>query len=165
MSNAAKFFGLFQCSRNQRCSHCIVFFCVFRYQSSDYEEKLPKEQFPKQKGVKKQYFIKCKGHGNEQNTQKSKSYLTSNATTSLKTEKPKSEPKEAKVDYEQKRKDKKNTDMASAFGFEEPEESELELVSKELNHFGVITGLFRQIGGHRSRLVLFCSFFDFLVGS
>ena len=24
----------------------------------------------------------------------------------------------------------------------------LELVSKELNHFGVIAGLFRQIGGH-----------------
>ena len=34
----------------------------------------------------------------------------------------------------------------------------LELVSKELNHFGVITGLFRQIGGHSSRFVLFCSF-------
>ena len=33
----------------------------------------------------------------------------------------------------------------------------LELVSKELNHFGVIAGLFRQIGGH-SRFVLFCSF-------
>ena len=32
---------------------------------------------------------------------------------------------------------------------------ELELVSKELNHFGVIAGLFRQIGGHSSR---FCSF-------
>ena len=152
-----------------------LFFCVFRYQSSDYEEKLPdkqlsrkkssdyegkipKEQFPKQKGVKKQNFIKCKGHENEQNTRKSKSCLTSNATTSLKTEKPKSEPKRAKVDYEQKRKDKKNTDMASAFGFEEPEESELELVSKELNHFGVIAGLFRQIGGHSSRFVLFCSF-------
>ena len=26
----------------------------------------------------------------------------------------------------------------------------LELVSKELNHFGVIAGLFRQIGGHSS---------------
>ena len=34
----------------------------------------------------------------------------------------------------------------------------LELVSKELNHFGVIAGLFRQIGGHNSRFVLFCSF-------
>ena len=34
----------------------------------------------------------------------------------------------------------------------------IELVSKELNHFGVITGLFRQIGGHSSRFVLFCSF-------
>ena len=33
-----------------------------------------------------------------------------------------------------------------------------ELVSKELNHFGVIAGLFRQIGGHRSRFVLFCPF-------
>jgi hypothetical protein len=34
----------------------------------------------------------------------------------------------------------------------------LELVSKELNHFGVIAGLFRQIGGHSSRFVLFCYF-------
>ena len=34
----------------------------------------------------------------------------------------------------------------------------LELVSKELNHFGVIAGLFWQIGGHSSRFVLFCSF-------
>ena len=34
----------------------------------------------------------------------------------------------------------------------------LELVSKELNHFGVIAGLFQQIGGHSSRFVLFCSF-------
>jgi hypothetical protein len=31
-------------------------------------------------------------------------------------------------------------------------------VSKELNHFGVIAGLFWQIGGHSSRFVLFCSF-------
>ena len=36
--------------------------------------------------------------------------------------------------------------------------SPLELVSKELNHFGVIADLFRQIGGHSSRFVLFCSF-------
>ena len=34
----------------------------------------------------------------------------------------------------------------------------LELVSKELNHFGVIADLFRQIGGHSSRFELFCSF-------
>ena len=34
----------------------------------------------------------------------------------------------------------------------------LELVSKELNHFGMIADLFRQIGGHSSRFVLFCSF-------
>ena len=34
----------------------------------------------------------------------------------------------------------------------------IELVSKELNHFGVIAGLFRQIVGHSSRFVLFCSF-------
>ena len=34
----------------------------------------------------------------------------------------------------------------------------VELVSKELNHFGVIACLFRQIGGHSSRFVLFCSF-------
>ena len=34
----------------------------------------------------------------------------------------------------------------------------VELVSKELNHFGVIEDLFRQIGGHSSRFVLFCSF-------
>ena len=33
-----------------------------------------------------------------------------------------------------------------------------ELVSKELNHFGVIADLFQQIGGHSSRFVLFCSF-------
>jgi hypothetical protein len=31
----------------------------------------------------------------------------------------------------------------------------LELVSKELNHFGVIAGLFWQFGGHSSRFVLF----------
>ena len=36
--------------------------------------------------------------------------------------------------------------------------SKVELVSKELNHFGVIAGLFRQIGGHSSRFVLFYSF-------
>ena len=34
----------------------------------------------------------------------------------------------------------------------------VELVSKELNHFGVIADLFRQIGGHSTRFVLFCSF-------
>ena len=32
--------------------------------------------------------------------------------------------------------------------------AKLELVSKELNHFGVIAGLFRQIEGHSSRFVL-----------
>ena len=37
------------------------------------------------------------------------------------------------------------------------QEISLELVSKELNHFGVIAGLFRQIGGHSSRFVLFLS--------
>ena len=36
--------------------------------------------------------------------------------------------------------------------------SKVELDSKELNHFGVIAGLFRQIGCHSSRFVLFCSF-------
>ena len=35
---------------------------------------------------------------------------------------------------------------------------EVELVSKELNHFGVIADLFRQIGGHSNRFVLFCTF-------
>ena len=35
---------------------------------------------------------------------------------------------------------------------------DVELVSKELNHFGVIAGLFRQIGGLNSRFVLFSSF-------
>jgi hypothetical protein len=35
---------------------------------------------------------------------------------------------------------------------------ELELMSKELNHFGVIAGLFGQIGVHSSRFLLFCSF-------
>ena len=34
----------------------------------------------------------------------------------------------------------------------------LELVSKELNHFGVIADLFQQIGGYSGRFVLFCSF-------
>ena len=34
----------------------------------------------------------------------------------------------------------------------------IELVSKELNHFGVIADLFQQIGGHSSRFVLLCSF-------
>ena len=34
----------------------------------------------------------------------------------------------------------------------------LELVSKELNHFGGIAGLFRQIGCHSKGFVLFCSF-------
>ena len=34
----------------------------------------------------------------------------------------------------------------------------VELVSKELNHFGVIADLFRQIGGHSSRFVLSRSF-------
>ena len=34
----------------------------------------------------------------------------------------------------------------------------LELVSKELNQFGVIADLFRQIGVHSTRFVLFCSF-------
>ena len=34
----------------------------------------------------------------------------------------------------------------------------IELVSKELNHFGVIADLFRQIGAHSSRFVLLCSF-------
>ena len=37
-------------------------------------------------------------------------------------------------------------------------EPEVELVSKELNHFWVIADLFWQIGGHSSRFVLFCSF-------
>ena len=31
-------------------------------------------------------------------------------------------------------------------------------MSKEFNHFGVIAGLFWQIGGHSSRIVLFCFF-------
>ena len=34
----------------------------------------------------------------------------------------------------------------------------LELVSKQLNHFGVFADLFRQIGVHSSRFVLFCTF-------
>ena len=34
----------------------------------------------------------------------------------------------------------------------------IKLVSKELNPFGVMAGLVRQIGGHSSRFVLFCSF-------
>ena len=38
----------------------------------------------------------------------------------------------------------------------------VELVSKELNHFGVIAGLFWQIGGHSSKFVQFCSFWRLL---
>ena len=34
----------------------------------------------------------------------------------------------------------------------------LKLVSQELIHFGVIARLFRQIGVHSGRFVLFCSF-------
>ena len=34
----------------------------------------------------------------------------------------------------------------------------VKLVSWELIHFGVIARLFRQIGGHSCRFVLFCSF-------
>ena len=37
----------------------------------------------------------------------------------------------------------------------------IELVSKELNHFGMIADLFRQIGGHSSIFVLFCFFWRF----
>jgi hypothetical protein len=37
----------------------------------------------------------------------------------------------------------------------------LELVSDELNLFGVIADLFRQIGGRSSRFVLFALFEDF----
>ena len=40
---------------------------------------------------------------------------------------------------------------------------QLELVPKELNHFGVIAALFRQIGGHNSvDLCYFATFEDFL---
>ena len=42
-----------------------------------------------------------------------------------------------------------------------PELSRVELVSKELNHFGVIADLFRQIGDHSSRFMPFCSFWRF----
>ena len=34
----------------------------------------------------------------------------------------------------------------------------IELVSKELNHFGVIVDLFRQIGGHTVIVVYLCYF-------
>ena len=44
------------------------------------------------------------------------------------------------------------------FCFISKHEYGLELVSKELNHFGVIAGLFWQIRGHSSRFMLFCSF-------
>ena len=37
----------------------------------------------------------------------------------------------------------------------------IELVSKELNHFGVIAALFRQIGGHSMYLVDLCPFARF----
>ena len=51
--------------------------------------------------------------------------------------------------------------MATEFYWEKQvalQASTLELVSKELNHFGVIADLFRQIGSHSGRFVLFCSF-------
>ena len=35
----------------------------------------------------------------------------------------------------------------------------IELVSKKLNHFGMIAGLFQQIGSHSSRFVLFWKLF------
>ena len=38
------------------------------------------------------------------------------------------------------------------------EGTKVELVSKELNHFGMIADLFRQIRGHSTRFVIFCSF-------
>jgi len=44
---------------------------------------------------------------------------------------------------------KKGVNKLKAF-----QDEKLLLVSKELNHFGVIAGLFRQIGGHSSRFVL-----------
>ena len=37
----------------------------------------------------------------------------------------------------------------------------VELVSKELNHFGVIADLFRQIGGHSSAILLFLKSFHY----
>ena len=37
----------------------------------------------------------------------------------------------------------------------------IELVSKELNHFGVIAGLFRQIGGHICAILLFLKTFHY----
>ena len=70
--------------------------------------------------------------GNEQNA------LESYLPYLIDSSKVPTDSKKAKLDYEKKRRDKKITDMASAFGFAEPEESKLELVSKELNHFGVI---------------------------
>ena len=91
------------------CPFSLRCFFVFRYQSSDFEEKLPKKQFPRkktsdyeeklpnkqfprQKGDKKQNLVKSapvkyKGHGNEQNTRESKSCLPSNPTASFKTKK------------------------------------------------------------------------------
>ena len=49
--------------------------------------------------------------------------MTSNATASFKTEKMiENLRSEAKKAYEKKRKDKKISDMASAFGFEEEDE-------------------------------------------
>ena len=39
--------------------------------------------------------------------------------------------------------------------------TQVELVSEELNHFGLIAGLFRQIRGHTGWFVLFALFEDF----
>ena len=53
------------------------------------------------------------------------------------------------------------TDINEALKFALKVAKKVKLVSQELNHIGVIALLFRQIGGHSSIFVLFCSFEDF----
>ena len=65
----------------------------------DFEEEKPNKQFPRYKLANKQFP--------KQKADSSKAPATS---------------KKAKLDNEKKRKDKKITDMASAFGFEEEDE-------------------------------------------
>ena len=66
-----------------------------------------------------------------------------------------------KLLYKQRNRNQRNWLKSVKFDFivlaaQVMEGGKLELVSKELNHFGLIAGLFWQIGGHSSRFVLFC---------
>ena len=57
-----------------------------------------------------------------------------------------------------KKKYRKNAYIPNSLIFKFADDMPVELVSKELNHFGSIADLFRQFGGQSNRFVLFCSF-------